>query len=219
MNFRNLYKFSVIVSISIFLSACGSTSEKKISIPKHKIKKQTTPAKENKKTFSVPVKKTNKTKKEIIKPKKQQEVLKKDNKIIIGEIEYAYIPSANIRLKARIDTGATTTSINALNIKKVMRDGKAWVKFDLVDENKKRHPKSFPLYETISIKRHGTDDQKRYVIKMRINIAHSSQLIRVSLTDRSKFTFPVLLGRNFLNGVALVDVSKKFTQEPIKVKN
>jgi len=50
---------------------------------------------------------------------------------------------------------------------------------------------------------------------MRINVAKSSQLIDVTLTDRSKFSYPVLIGKNFLTGLILVDVSKKYTQEPI----
>jgi len=140
----------------------------------------------------------------------------KSSKIIIGEAEYVYLPKTKLKLKARIDTGATTTSINALNIKAFERDGKRWVKFELQDEKKKVYKRSLPIYEVIQVKRHGADVQNRYVVKMRINLGTSSQLIRISLTDRSKFTYPVLVGRNLLRGVAVVDVSKKYTSDPVK---
>ncbi len=140
----------------------------------------------------------------------------KSSIIIIGEAEYVYLPRTKIKLKARIDTGATTTSINALNIKSFERDGKKWVKFELLDEKKKVYKRSLPIYEVIQVKRHGAEVQNRYVVKMRINLGTSSQLIRVSLTDRSKFTYPVLVGRNLLRGVAVVDVSKKYTSDPVK---
>lgn len=142
--------------------------------------------------------------------------IQNDQMLIIGEAEHVYLPIAKTKLKARIDSGATTTSINALNIKVFERDGKKWVKFDIEDENKKLHTKKLPLFQIVNIKRHGAEDQKRPVVKLRINLGTSSQLIRVSLTDRSKFTYPVLIGRNFLTGAAIVDVSKKYSIEPTK---
>lgn len=138
----------------------------------------------------------------------------KDSKIIVGKNEYIYIPSEKLKLKAKIDTGATTTSIHALNIKPFERDGKKWIKFDLVDTDGKLINKALPISRTVYIKRHGAKNQKRYVVKMRINLATSSQLVDVTLTDRSKFTYPVLIGKNYLNGVILVDVSKKYIHEP-----
>ncbi len=37
-----------------------------------------------------------------------------------------------------------------------------------------------------------------------------NEVTEVSLADREKFEFPVLIGRNFLEGEAVVDVSRKF---------
>jgi hypothetical protein len=122
----------------------------------------------------------------------------KDSMIVIGTAEKVYIPSSDILLKAKIDTGATTTSIHALNIKEFERDGNKWI---------------------VKIKRHGTKNQKRYVVQMKINLANISQLVEVSLTNRSKFTYPVLIGKNYLNGLFLVDVSKKYITKPKMSKN
>ncbi len=39
--------------------------------------------------------------------------------------------------------------------------------------------------------------------------------IEVSLVDRSGFSFPVLLGRNALEGLAVVDSELEFTSQPV----
>jgi hypothetical protein len=148
------------------------------------------------------------------KSSKKSKNIQSDQMLIIGGEEHVYLRIVKTKLKARIDSGATITSISALNIKIFERDGKKWVKFDLEDENKKLHTIKLPLFQMINIKRHGSKYQKRPIVKMRINLGTSSQLIRVSLTDRSKFTYPVLIGRNFLTGTAIVDVSKKYSIEP-----
>jgi len=141
---------------------------------------------------------------------------KKYSKIVLGRAEYVYIPSEKLKLKAKIDTGATTTSLHASNIKDFERDGKKWVKFTLENEKGESIEKSLPISRTVYIKRHGAKNQKRYVVQMRINVSNSSQLVEVTLTDRSKFEYPMLIGKNFLTGLILVDVSKKYTQDPIK---
>ncbi|RXJ86454.1 ATP-dependent zinc protease [Arcobacter sp. CECT 8985] len=180
---------------------------KKEKKEKEKIKK------EQQKPIKVEKKKPKQKVKIII---KKVEVPIKSSKIIIGQKEYVYIPSEDITLKARIDTGATTTSINALNIKGIERDGKKWVKFDLEDEKGKLIHKSLPISRLVKIKRHGTKYQRRYVVKMKLTIGKTTQLVDVSLTDRSKFKYPLLLGRNYLNGIMIVDVSKEYTTKPKK---
>eukprot|EP01029_Cantina_marsupialis_P021399 TRINITY_DN51191_c0_g1_i1.p2 TRINITY_DN51191_c0_g1~~TRINITY_DN51191_c0_g1_i1.p2 ORF type:complete len:234 (+),score=59.73 TRINITY_DN51191_c0_g1_i1:460-1161(+) len=138
------------------------------------------------------------------------------SKIVAGSEEHVYIPSVDLTLKARIDTGATTTSLHALDIKEFERDGKKWVKFKLETPKGKLIDKSLPVEREVNIKRHGAAVQKRYVIKLRINLGSTSELIDVSLTDRSNFSFPVLIGRNYLNGYVVVDVSKKYVTKPKK---
>jgi hypothetical protein len=53
--------------------------------------------------------------------------LKYGNKIIIGQKELAYLPNYGLTMEARIDTGATTTSIDARDIKIVEIDDNKWV--------------------------------------------------------------------------------------------
>lgn len=139
-------------------------------------------------------------------PTKEKNIQTLDSKIIIGATEMIKITPPKITLKARIDTGATTTSIDARNITAFERDSKKWVKFSIF-EGKKEHKMERPVSRTITIKRHGTEAQERFVIQMRVTAGDITQLIDVSLTDRSNYEYPILIGRNFLKDYFIVDVS------------
>jgi len=131
--------------------------------------------------------------------------------IIIGAVEEVELPNQKVSLNARIDTGATTTSINAQNIKKFERDGKKWVKFEIHNETGKLVALEKPVSRMVNIKRHGAEDQIRYAVKLKLKLGKVNIVSEVTLADRSKFTYPLLIGRSFLTDMAIVDVSKEFT--------
>jgi len=137
------------------------------------------------------------------------------DKMIIGEAEKIRILPADVIYDSRIDTGATTTSLHAGNMEFFERDGKKWVKFDLEGENKTVTVEK-KIKEFRNIKRHGAPDQKRPVISIRLVLGNISQMVDVTLNDRSRFTYPGLVGRNFLRDIMIVDVSKKYTVKPAK---
>ncbi len=141
-------------------------------------------------------------------PASQQPDLPND---IVGETEYVRVVPGNAVLKARIDTGATSTSLTALDMTKFERDGKTWVKFFVPDGKDGKVEISRPVIGWVNIKRHGADPVKRPVVKMTLILGEREQSLKVNLTDRSTYTYPLLIGRNFLQGVMMVDVSKKYT--------
>ncbi len=130
---------------------------------------------------------------------------------LIGQVEYVDIFPTGLRQKARIDTGAETTSIDARDITEFERDGKSWVQFSVVDRVSSEVVKfKLPIERTVLIKRHGADLTRRYVVSMRLAIGDLRDSVEVTLADREKFDYPVLIGRNFVQGQAVVDVSRKF---------
>ncbi|MCG8317148.1 MAG: RimK/LysX family protein [Pseudomonadales bacterium] len=147
-------------------------------------------------------------------------------KQIMGWVEYIEISGANMRLKAKLDTGAKTSSSHAENIERFIREDKQWVRFDLKLKGRKAYidkagnahdavPEQAvrmekPLSRLVKIKRHKQPSIERPVIKMPVLIAGRKHLVSFTLTDRSKFIYPVLLGRRFLKQVALVDPGKTF---------
>ena len=138
-----------------------------------------------------------------------------DKLTLFGEAEYITIKPDNIRLKARIDTGATTSSIHATEIKLFERDGKKWVKFNLTRSNGKKVPMKKPVIRTIEVKRHGETEQSRPVVKLDVAMGKIKKTTQFSLTDRSQFKFPVLIGRSLLKNIAIVDVNRSYVLSPL----
>jgi hypothetical protein len=139
----------------------------------------------------------------------------------IGQAEYVTILPQNLRYRARIDSGATTCSISALDIEQFERDGKKWVRFrfplptDGKTEGKikKSDIQEYPLTREVPIKRHGAPDQIRPAVKLHIQLGKFDGPVEFTLTDRTKYEYPVLIGRNMLDGHAIVDVSESYIAE------
>jgi hypothetical protein len=64
------------------------------------------------------------------------------------------------------------------------------------------------------IKEHEGPSQRRPVVQIEVCLGDHLDEIEVSLVDRSGFQYPVLLGRNALENVALVDAGERFAAEP-----
>lgn len=138
---------------------------------------------------------------------------KMDGKTLLGGIENVYLDPPGLEFSARIDTGARTSSMNAIDIVEFERDGKPFVKFNLT------HPETGEMLEiTRRLRRHvrvkergDREAQRRPVVRMRVILADINEQIDFTLENRSKFKHQVLIGRNLLKDLAIVDVSKNFT--------
>ncbi|MUK66653.1 RimK/LysX family protein [Aliivibrio fischeri] len=142
-----------------------------------------------------------------------------DGKLLLGEEEWIYIKAINHSAKARIDTGATTSSISAVDIEMFERDGKKWVKFKLAHNDKETKEFESPISRIVTIRQSSTEKRTdRPVIEAWVQIGDLKTKTEFTLNDRTHMTFPVLLGRTFFRDVAVVDVSKKFIQPKVKVE-
>ncbi len=134
-------------------------------------------------------------------------------KIVLGEIEQITLKSAGmsqgIKYLARIDTGATSTSLHATNVTRFERDGERWVRFE-IDSPRDEEIITLerPVVRRIRVKREEQDD-RRLVVVLTLELGKITRHVEVSLTDRSEMEFPVLIGRNFLRDAAMVDVSQR----------
>ncbi len=130
---------------------------------------------------------------------------------VLGETEYLFIQEAGVSYDSRIDTGATTCSIHVEDLTPFERDGESWVKFHLVGEKEDQKIEvEKPVSRVVKIKRHGTESQERYVVLLGVKLGEEIVQTEFSLTDRGDYTYPLLVGRNLLRGVAVVDVSKSY---------
>jgi hypothetical protein len=135
-----------------------------------------------------------------------------DGKILLGETEYATLFPGDLRLEARIDTGATTTSMHAVDIKTFERDGQRWVRFTTLTDRGGEITLELPRVRHVRIKGEGDEYERRPVVEMDIQIGNLRQKVETTLTDRDNYHYPLLIGRNFLRDHAVVDVSRKYVQ-------
>ena len=138
-------------------------------------------------------------------------------KELIGRKELVTVLPQDLSYDARIDTGAAICSICAFNIKRFERDGKKWVQFQLPgpdnwgqEDASEGVVMEFPLVRNVYIRRHRGDTQKRPTVKLLVRMGPIEDYVEFSLVDRSNYEFPLLVGRNFLEGYAIVDVSRSY---------
>ena len=134
-----------------------------------------------------------------------------NDKPIVGRIERVSIEQSGIVVKARIDTGAKTSSLNALDLTAFERDGKKWVKFAVINPaTKEKIYFEKKVKRFVRIKQMVTDNQRRPVVMITFRLGGVEEAVEVTLTDRSHYIYQLLIGRNFLLDRMLVDVSQKY---------
>lgn len=142
-------------------------------------------------------------------------LLKKINdKKVVGRLEKIDLPGLSLfALDAKLDTGAYTSSLHCHKVKRYQKEGREWVRFFVLDPD---HPeyeeKEFhsPVHNVKKVRSSNGQLQTRVIIKQKTVFAGRKSQIRLSLADRTEMKYPVLIGRRFLSGTYLVDVSKKF---------
>jgi len=129
---------------------------------------------------------------------------------IIGEVEPTYLRNMVSVFPARIDTGAETSSLDAKNVKEFERDSESWVSFD-VENRATGEKKTFEkkIARKTTIKRQQGGDEKRITVNMEIKMGNQYFNKEFTLSNREKFEYQILIGRNILNGLAVVDVGIK----------
>lgn len=157
--------------------------------------------------------------------KPEVDTSKDSAKLVIGRVEWVWIDALNKKLKARVDTGATLSSIHATKIERFERDGKNWVRFTMQvntegeqGTNVKEQEFEAPLARNAKIRQASAEEiDARPVVRLRMRLGHLEEDVDFTLTNRSEMNYPILLGRRFLQDIAVVDVSLKFTQ-PLEAK-
>ena len=140
-------------------------------------------------------------------------VKRKKPKQIIGKKEIVDFPELGIvGISAKIDTGAYTSTLHCRDINIKKEEGQKILCFKVFNPahsvfGEQEH--CFKEFTEKKIKNSFGEVEKRYMITTKIKIA--GRLIKsiISLTDRGKMKYPVLIGRRILKNKFIVDVSLK----------
>lgn len=136
-----------------------------------------------------------------------------DGKMLFGSEEYVYVQEANATLAARVDTGATVSSIAATNISRFESDGVKKVRFT-IEFNDRSIDVEAPFVRVTRVRQSSSSGfSYRLVVGLNVKIGNYSVYSEFNLMDRSHMDFPMLLGRSLLTDIAAVDVSRTFIQK------
>lgn len=124
---------------------------------------------------------------------------------VMGWGEWCSLPSLRIpAIKAKIDTGAKSTALHAIDIQKIENQV-------LFKVNPLMHRKDFliscqaKLHDIRSIKNSGGIIEDRYVIRTPLLIDQEQWDIDITLTNRYEMSFRLLIGRDAIKGKFIVD--------------
>ena len=140
---------------------------------------------------------------------------------IIGWRERVALPLLGIPgITAKTDTGAFSSSIHAFDIAPTERNGKTWVTFSVLPS---RHdPRLVVRCEALvsdirKVKSSDGSSGKRYFIRTELLIGGRRLNIEISLADRRKMGYRMLLGRAAIRGNFIVDAAGSYlTGKPKK---
>jgi len=129
-------------------------------------------------------------------------------KVMIGEVEDVMLVPWAVTLPARIDTGATVSSLDARDIS-VRNDVAEFMLGKRYGSLRLR----LPVVDWVQV-RSAVGIEKRPVVE--IGICLGPKLVRTlaTLRDRSQMTYPFLVGRNVLSGSFMVDTSRSKAVQP-----
>lgn len=134
-------------------------------------------------------------------------------KILIGWREWVGLPEWGIdAIKAKIDTGARTSSLHALDPELITIKGAPYVKFLLMPVQRSLalgQEIIAPLVDQRKVTNSGGFGQERFVVGVKIKLGFSERDIEVTLANRRDMKFRMLLGRQALDGF-LVNASESY---------
>lgn len=134
--------------------------------------------------------------------------------MVAGSEEWVSLPELKIPLiKVRVDSGAKTSAIHAVNIFPFQRNGESWVSFDI-------HPLQYDGKQVVHceaqvvdrriIKSSSGNRESRYVIRTPLKIGEEVWDIEITLANRDSMGYRMLLGREAMRGKILVDPDSSF---------
>jgi hypothetical protein len=138
--------------------------------------------------------------------------------LVVGWKEYVALPELGVSsIKAKIDTGARTSSLHVAAIRRLSGrdDGEAEIEITMAPD--RRRPERLVRARVHQLARirvtdSGGHSELRPVIETLLVLGPVTKRVRLTLADRSTMLFRMILGRKAIEGAFVVDVSRKYLQ-------
>lgn len=132
----------------------------------------------------------------------------------IGWREWVALPDLGVPLiKAKVDTGARTSSLHAWDIRRFLENGREMVAFTLHPVQRTSKIEVFataPIVDEREIRSSNGVMEKRIIIKTRIHMGEREWNTEISLGSRIRMGFRLILGRRTLQRRVLIDPSHSY---------
>jgi len=139
---------------------------------------------------------------------------KKKKKIQVGWREWVGFPKLGVdRIKAKLDTGARTSSIHAFRIRKMDDTDEPRIEFYLHPVQHKRHPEyrcTAQVVDERTVKSSNGESETRYVIITPMRMGTHIWPVELTLSNRDQMGFRMLVGRSAIRGRCIVDPGSSF---------
>ncbi|MGB7342682.1 MAG: ATP-dependent zinc protease [Pirellulaceae bacterium] len=133
---------------------------------------------------------------------------------IMGWREWISLPDLDLpRMKAKIDTGARSSSLHAFDINTFTRDDQVFVRFDVHPvqrSDRKSVTCEAKVHDVRHIRSSSGDTQERFVILTKVQWKNEVWPVELTLADRSEMGFRMLVGREAIRGRMLVNPGKSY---------
>ena len=141
-----------------------------------------------------------------------------DEEKVFGWVEKATLQPWDIEVKAKLDSGALTSSLDARDIEIFEQDDEEWVRFRLKLEDQESGEVfsdqiERPMYRELAVRGAGGRDE-RPVVLLEVCMGDTIYEEQFSLRDREEMNYPLLLGRRTISHLGLLDVRETFLQAP-----
>ncbi|APE31487.1 hypothetical protein BOX17_11350 [Halomonas aestuarii] len=141
-----------------------------------------------------------------------------DHHGMFGWVEKAILKPWGVEVKAKLDSGALTSSLDARDIETFEKNGDEWVRFRLKLEDEASgevftERMELPRYRDLRVRGAGGVDE-RPVVLMNVCLGGTVYEEQFSLRDRGEMNYPLLLGRRSIGHLGLLDVRETFLTDP-----
>ncbi|WP_314647685.1 ATP-dependent zinc protease [uncultured Microbacterium sp.] len=133
---------------------------------------------------------------------------------LTGWREWVSLPDLGVDwIKAKIDTGARTSSLHAFDVHEFTQDGEPWVRFKVKpwqDSQEDAVVVELPIHDRREVRSSSGHAQERLVVELLIRLVDREVLAEVTLSNRDEMGFRMLIGREALRQGFSVDPARSF---------
>ena len=134
--------------------------------------------------------------------------------LVVGWREWVALPQADVHwVKAKVDTGARSSSIHAFDLEAYEHDGREWVRFSIHpwQRSDEDHVElSLPVLDRREVRSSNGQVEQRYAVALDVTLAGRTISTVMTLSNRDEMGFRMLIGREALERGFLVDSSRSY---------